>query len=135
MRRLSVTAAATLVVAGLAVGPATAEPGRGQGKGLDKERVPTLVLEPQVSRVGVVMSFQCTATVEHATAVGVSVDLCQAFRDGLLVAESAPARSNTNTASSTRWTGVVPLGGRITVCRAAIAKLTTGEFLTQYVCN
>src|SRR5688500_9443720 len=133
MKRVLVAAAAALAVgtAGLAGGPAVAEPGKGKGTGPDpaKERGPALKLKSDMVRLDDVASFQCTATVEDATAREVVVETCQAFRGGVVVAESAGASASGNRASSVRWTGVLPGNGGVTVCISAHALLTTGTVL------
>lgn len=135
MGRLAVTAVTGLVVAGLAMSPAAANPGRGKGYDPNKYRGPMLKLEADTVRVGGLLSFQCAATVENAEAHETRVDTCQAFRNGVLVAEADGAHAEGDSASTTPWVGTVPSGGTLTVCISGIARLHSGELLGHYACD
>ena len=143
MYKLLATAAATLLVAGLASGPALAGEDNGNGKGREnppgkdplKERGPALKLDYDFTRISNVGALQCSATVEDATAETVVIESCEAFRNGSYVGRASGSHQFGNRATTDVWTGNVQPNGTITVCVVAHARLDTGAVLGHYVCG
>lgn len=145
VKKLLATAAATLLMGGLAAVPVTAAPGNGNaggnaggnGKGGStvKEKGPALKLSVDMLKLSNVASFRCVAQVEDASAYEVVIESCQAFQGGMLVADGGGARTTSNSTATERWTGQLPSTADVTVCVYAHALLSNGAVLGHYICD